>query len=158
MNLKLNDPEIMVELFVSCLISFFWVGFYHYHYNISFFNSRVINWWAFLLWSSGLFITNRFYHLLKLIVRMVWVRIVLLWLAYFSILLLVEYLGYYVIGIREMTSEKPLLFGLIHGTIVLKIYYLIAGIVAIFLSGILKKATQIIFFSEKEQIRETPHV
>ena len=99
----------------------------------------------------GLFITNRFYQLLKLIVRIVWVRIVLLWLVYFSTLLVIEYLGYYVIGIREMTSEQPLLFGLIHGTIVLKIYYLIAGIVSIFLSGILKKATQIFFSLKKKK-------
>jgi hypothetical protein len=59
-------------------------------------------------------------------------------MVYFSVLLVIEYFGYYIFGIREMTSEKPLCFGLIHGTLTLKIYYLLAGIAAIFLNHTVK--------------------
>jgi hypothetical protein len=152
---KQKFSTILVELFVACLISFFWVRFYRYQYNIAFFNSPMINWWAFLLWSTGLFITMRTYRWLQSVVTPWGVRLLVLWGAYFSVLLFIEYLGYHIFKIREMTSGKPLCFGLIHGTPILKMYYLTAGIIAIFLSNIFKQALQAISFSAKEQGSET---
>jgi hypothetical protein len=148
---KQKYPALLVEIIVACLISFFWVRFYHYRYNITFFNSSMINWWAFLLWSTGLSITMRTYRWLQSVVTPWGLRLLVFWIAYFSVLLFIEYLGYRVFGIHEMTSEKPLCFGLIHGTPLLKMYYLTAGIIAIFLGGIFKQALQAIFFSAKEQ-------
>ncbi len=48
------------------------------------------------------------------------------WLFYFAVLLVVEYMGYYVLQIREAsaTAGDDLIWGLIHGTVVLHIYYL----------------------------------
>ena len=140
MKLCRRHTPLQVELFVSCAMSFVWVGSYGYTYNVPFFNSPVLNWLAFLLWSSGLFATIRVYRFLSHRVRPFWIRIVLIWLTYFSILLFIEYLGYYVFEIRQVTAERPLLFGLIHGTVTLKVYYIIAGICAVMVSSALKKA------------------
>lgn len=136
--LRRKDFDLMVEFFVSCAMSLLWVGFYGYTYNVPFLNSPMINWLAFFLWGSGLFFTLRVYRLFCRIVRPFWMRVVLVWLTYFSGLLVVEYLGYYVFRIRQVTSEGPLLFGLIHGTAALKIYYIFAGICAVMLSSALK--------------------
>ena len=70
------------EFFVSCLMSFFWVGYYRYNYNNAFFNSPIINWFAFLLWSMGLLITIRTYQWFKSVFRQFWVRIPVLWVSY----------------------------------------------------------------------------
>jgi hypothetical protein len=59
-------------------------------------------------------------------------------------LLLIEYLGYYVLRIRQVTTEGPLLFGLIHGTVSLKIYYIFAGVCAVAVNGAFKKALQLV--------------
>jgi hypothetical protein len=136
-------------LFVSCLISFCWVGYYRYNYNISFFNSPIINWFAFLLWSTGLFITIRTYEWFKSVFRPFWVRIPVLWISYFMTLLFIEYLGYHIFKIREMTTEKPLCFGLIHGTPILKLYYLSAGIIAISLARVFRAVP--LFLSGRRQ-------
>jgi hypothetical protein len=152
---KQKYSTILLELFVSCLISFVWVRFYRYRYNIAFFNSPMINWWAFLLWSTGLSITLRTYRWLQSVITAWGVRLLVLWIAYFSVLLFIEYLGYHIFGIREMTSGKPLCFGLIHGTPILKMYYLTAGMIAIFLSSIFKQTLQAIFFPAKKQSSES---
>ena len=138
MNINIFRNALLREMVVSCLMSLIWVSSYGYRYNLSFFNSPFINWLAFLLWSTGLFITLRTYQFSKFIICPLWLRLPLIWMVYFSVLLVIEYFGYYIFGIREMTTEKPLCFGLIHGTLTLKIYYLLAGIAAIFLNHTVK--------------------
>jgi hypothetical protein len=51
----------------------------------------------------------------------------------------VEFMGYYILKIRAITSEGPLVLGLIHGTIVLKIYYVTVGPGIVLFIGILDK-------------------
>ncbi|MEW6184600.1 MAG: hypothetical protein AB1585_02535 [Thermodesulfobacteriota bacterium] len=66
----------------------------------------------------------------------------LVWLAYFSTLLGIEYTGYHILRIREVTSEPALCLGLIHGTPILKAYYLVAGLGAVFFNHFFKKAAR----------------
>ncbi len=126
-------PLKSIEAILSCSVSFIWVGYYGYRYNVEFFNSPFINWLAFLLWSVGLFLTIKIYKLLGNIFTNLYKRILITWIIYFATLIIVEYFGYYVFEIRQVTNESPLIFGLIHGTIILKFYYIFAGILAIFL-------------------------
>lgn len=140
-----------VEICVSCVMSFVWVSFYGYKYNVPFFNSPLINWLAFLLWSVGLLATIQAYKVFKGVIQNRWLNISLTWLAYFSSLLLVEYLGYYVFEIRLVTTEGPLIFGIIHGTVTLKVYYLIAGVCAVASSTALKKALSSDNFSQSDK-------
>lgn len=127
-----------IEAIISCSMSFVWVGFYNYRYNIEFFNSPFVNWLAFILWSTGLFLTLKLYKSLGNYFSNIWMRLIATWLIYFPSLLIIEYFGYYVFKIRQVTSEEPLIFGLIHGTIILKFYYIFAGILAIFIYNYLQ--------------------
>jgi putative effector of murein hydrolase len=120
-------------------MSLLWVGGYGYTYTDPFYNSSPVNWLAFILWAPGLFLTLRSYRLFLRYIKRPWLGIMVTWIAYFASLLLVEHIGYNVLTIRQVTSEGPLIFGLIHGTIPLKIYYVGAGIFAVFLSNILGK-------------------
>ena len=134
----LLPPATSMELGIACSMSCLWVGSYGYHYNVDFFNSPVINWLAFTLWSIGLVLTLRVYKMLGNILTPPWQRILGTWSVYFAGLLVVEYCGYYVFEIRQVTNERPLMFGLIHGTATLKFYYLVAGICAVGLNGFLQ--------------------
>jgi hypothetical protein len=143
--LKEKTFAIGADLFVSLLMSILWVGFYRYNYNVDFLNSPVVNWFAFFLWSTGLLVTIKTYQWYKSVFTCVWLRVPVLWVSYFLSLLVIEYLGYHIFKIRELTSGNPLCFGLIHGTPTLKVYYLSAGIIAIFLSNVFKKASRKVF-------------
>ena len=137
---KLSEllPKKSIEPIIACSMSFLWVGLYGYRYNIEFFNSPFINWLAFILWSIGLFLTIKVYQLLGKLIACFWKKILATWFIYFMALLFIEFLGYHVFKIRQVTYETPLIFGLIHGTKILKYYYIFAGILAILLNNLLK--------------------
>ncbi|MBA4417860.1 MAG: hypothetical protein C0392_08120 [Syntrophus sp. (in: bacteria)] len=137
MNKRRYKFTLLMELILSAVISFIWVGSYGYTYNIDYFNSSPVNWLAFLLWAWGLFFTIQIYRFFGRYLKSLWLSLTLTWLVYFTGLLVIEYIGYYVLTIRQITPEGPLLFGLIHGPMVLKVYYIIAGISAVFLCNIL---------------------
>ena len=60
-------------------------------------------------------------------VSRLWILLILIWILYILVLLAVEFIGYYILRIRLVTSEGPLVFGLIHGTATLKTYYMTVG-------------------------------
>lgn len=117
-----------VELSVAVVMSGIWVASYGYCYNVPLLNSPAINWWAFLLWSLGLFATIKvFKHVRKAVGSGVLASLIT-WLLYLLGLFVVEFIGYRLMGIHEQTNEGPFLFGLIHGSQVLKAYYVTAGV------------------------------
>jgi hypothetical protein len=63
----------------------------------------------------------------------------MIWIIFFLGLLAVEFMGYYILGIHLVTSSGPLVFGLIHGTATLKIYYMTVGPGTVLLTAILEK-------------------
>jgi len=140
---KLDKFRMLVpepdEIFISCAMSLLWVGFYGYRYNMPLLNSPGVNWLAFILWSLGLIIMLRVYGLYNIMIRERWLRFSAIWATYLIGLFAIEYIGYRVLDIRLITSEKPLIFGLIHGTIFLKVYYMLAGPAAILMTGAMKK-------------------
>lgn len=129
-----------IDISIACGVSFYWVGYHGYKYNIPYLNSPVINWLALILWSAGLICNMMIYKYMRQAIKSKWLGLGLTWLTYFVLLLLVEFIGYDVLGIRQITEEKPLIFGLIHGTSTLKIYYLVAGVGTLALSKLVKKA------------------
>ena len=132
---------VVRDLAVAVTVSMVWVAFYGYRYNVSFFNSRGINWWAFLWWSGGLFTMLRLFEWLRGAVSPRWLAIPATWAAYVAILLTVEYVGYALLGIREVHGGRPLIFGVIHGTPTLKLYYPVAGLLTIAIaSGVQRRA------------------
>lgn len=145
-----------IDISIACIVSFYWVGYYGYKYNIPYLNSQVINWLALILWSAGLICNMMIYKYIRQAIGSKWLSLGLTWLTYLALLLLVEFIGYDVLGIRQITEEKPLIFGLIHGTKTLKIYYLLAGMGTLALSKLVKKALAPVELYSNETEEQTP--
>lgn len=109
-------------------VAFLWVGSYQYQYNVTALNNPGINRWALGLWSLGLFATQELNSRWKQSVPTTWIRLSLVWLTYMACLFLIEFIGYYPMGIHEVGRPAcpALLLGLIHGTPVLFAFYLTA--------------------------------
>ncbi len=120
-------PKWTLKLFSSMTLAFVWAGFYQYKYNYNVFNTQGLNIWSFTLWVLGGFLFLKVYRNIKTKDNNVFRRLALSWLIYFGMLLVIEYFGYYILGIREISvaNAKPLIFGLINGNLALRIYYLI---------------------------------
>lgn len=130
---------IVRDLAIAVTVSAVWVAFYGYRYNVALLNSRGINWWAFLWWAVGLFAILRFFGLLRNAASPWWLAIAATWAAYAAILVAVEYIGYALLGIRELHGESPLAFGVIHGTPALKLYYAVAAPLAIAIAASVRR-------------------
>jgi hypothetical protein len=127
----------VLDFLLALLISLFWVASYGYTYNISYFNSPPVNWLALLLWTCGLYATLRVHRLLEGCIKGFWSALPLLWVVYFCALLAIEHTGYNILKIRQITSEGPLVLGLIHGPLVMKVYYVFAGTGTVLLCKVL---------------------
>ncbi len=119
--------------FAAVSIAFEWVGFYGYTYNVAELNSPGINWWAFTFWAAGLTVLLLANTLLGRRVPNPAMRLPIVMAGYAIGLLALEYAGDAVLGIHEARSAlyPPLLFGLIHGSGALRIFYCGAGLAAI---------------------------
>jgi len=131
------DSFLLIQFFVAIAMALIWVGYYEYKYNIPSLNSSHINWFAFILWSGWLFITISMYSIINKVVNDDVLSLVITWIIYFPLLLIFEYVGYYVLKIRSVTTDGPFIFGLIHGSTTLKCFYLTAGVLAILLTKML---------------------
>lgn len=130
---KFINFESVTAVFSAISIAFLWVGFYHYHYSRAEFNSPGINYWAFILWFFGYLTMFRYYVFLeKKIIKLI-PRIIIYWLSYFAVLFIIEYIGRYVIEIKEVSNpaNTPLIFGLVYGSPTLHFFYSIAPIISI---------------------------
>jgi len=112
--------------FSSFTLAFLWVGNYHYHYNVTSLNTPGINLWAFFLWCVGGYIIIELYLTIKRRVNNKIGQLIILWLIYFVSLLVIEFIGYYCVEIQErsISYDNPLIFGLIHGSFWLHLYYM----------------------------------
>ena len=125
---NLEHPgSVLSDVSLAFLISLVWVSLDGYRYNIPYLNSPYVNWFSLILWTLGLLATIRTYRFFALKVSRLWVLLILIWILYVLVLLTVEFIGYYILRIHRVTSEGPLVFGLIHGTTALKIYYMTVG-------------------------------
>lgn len=123
----------LYAVFSSLIIAFNWVGFYKYKYNIEAFNTNGLNIWAFLWWSIGLFLICLFHIRLKDKFQNEKLYYFILYIFYLIILLLVEFIGYELLNIREIyhSNSTALLFNLIHGTFILHLFYLTSPFIII---------------------------
>jgi hypothetical protein len=126
-----QPAPLLPDLAVAVSVSTVWVAFYGYRYNVEFFNSHPVNWWAFLWWSGGLLGVLRLFGWLRAAGSPPWMAIPATWAAYVAILVTVEHVGYAVVGIREARGGGPLVFDVIHGTPTMKLFYAVAGLVTI---------------------------
>ena len=110
--------------FISTItISFIWVGTYGYSYNIAFFNSPAINWWAFMCWTISGAIMVTIYQLIKKR-KGFSIAAISTWLIYITILLSVEYLAFHIFTFQEATQgTEALIFDVIHGRPEMHVFY-----------------------------------
>ncbi|MDO9510964.1 MAG: hypothetical protein Q7J34_04335 [Bacteroidales bacterium] len=117
---------VIPALFVSISMAFLWVGFYQYNYNHTFLNFNGLNLTAFGLWASGGFgylwiqkkLSDKVNNRIQLYVYS--------YLVYLAGLFVIEFIGYHVLIIKEMSfPDKALVLNMIHGNSVLHTYYLL---------------------------------
>lgn len=144
-----RNLQRVLTLLASTTYSFFWVGSYDYHYNAEILNTGSVNLFTFILWTIGGFTTIHVYR--KFAGKPFVQRISMIWILYLIILFIVEYIGYSLFGVHENSkiNSKPLLFGLIHGTPVLHLFYLISPFITIPLYILYKEITVRCLSSEK---------
>jgi hypothetical protein len=130
---KIIDPSFVSALISATTIAFIWVGSYHYHYSRPEFNSPGLNYWAMILWFFGYMSIFKFYTFLEKKISNFVLRIPILWITYFIVLITVEYIGRYVVAIREVSSaqNQPLIFDLVWGSPILHFVYSFAPIIAL---------------------------
>jgi len=128
-NIKQQDITILLTAF---LISFNWVGFYNYHYSVKELNFNGLNLWAFSLWSVGNIAILKGYLFLRRFFKNTFLLMPIFGIIYFLILLIVEYIGRYLLEIKEVSSPNhtPLIFGLIYGNNVLHLMYIVMPFVS----------------------------
>jgi hypothetical protein len=112
----------------SPAVAFLWVGSYGYQYNVAALSNRGISWFGWGLWTFGHLVILGINSGLKSRVSTARVRLSILWAIYFLVLLVIEFVGYYLLGIHEVGHPAcpALILGLIHGTPVLFGFYLTA--------------------------------
>lgn len=120
------------EIYLAMLISFLWVtlsGVYSYKtYNLSIFG---LNLFPFTLWTLALVL---FKELSEVIEKFVddWKLYVILVLIWIPLMLIIEYIGYNLLGIQLGNGDSGLFgFDVLHLQYWGQIYYLFAGVVFI---------------------------
>lgn len=121
------------ELLIAFLIAFAWTSFYRYEYKtINFFIGNV-NLFPLICWTFGLLMTRELYKTLKNKYRFALICII-----YVAVLLAVEFIGYHVLKVQLNSNFTSLLgLGVIHGTLIMKLFYILAGPVYILITDYL---------------------
>lgn len=134
-NIKDNFLQNYSIIFISIQISFWWVGSYGYKHNFKLLNTAGLNIITFLIWFISLFFIYKIYDKIKAINTNKVKSFIITYLIYLISLFIYEYITYNFLGIKEIghKNKSPLLFDLIHGTIVLHLVYLLMPL--ILLSG-----------------------
>jgi len=115
--------KIGQQLVIAFLMAIALTSSYYYEYNS--FNLFIggINLFPLICWTFGLVVLREIYEKVKIKNKFLIVSII-----YIIVLFLVEYIGYYLLKIK-LNSNFPSLFGIgiIHGSIGLKLFYILAG-------------------------------
>lgn len=149
---KKIDYRHIVAVHAALTIAFLWVGNYGYQYNQPLLNSPGLNWYAFLLWFIGLVTYLTVYSFyFKNILKNTFLLILFSWLCAFTVILIIEYVGYYILFIHMVSHNvsyninSALILGVIHGTKYLHIFYVSAPLIGIAVFEVFN----IIFFAAK---------
>ncbi len=135
----------IAKFIVATAIAFLWVGFYGYEYNVSVLNNNGLNLWAFGLWFTAMFFICLLFEYLKTRFDNKLVLFSVLYIIYSIGLLIVEFLGYYVFDIHEVSKNisYPLILNLIHGTKVLHYFYISVPLIVILFYRLIESTLQL---------------
>ncbi len=129
---KWNDKRIFKVWFAAFLSSFsmayIWVGSHGYNYNIPFFNSQCINWWALICWTLAGTGISLLFNTLKDKMNQ-FNSLITTWLIYLVLLIIIESIAYFIFPIKEISKgTTPLVFNIIQGNSELHVFYTIVPI------------------------------
>lgn len=130
--------QLALPLFIAFTLSVLWTGLYRYEYiGENIFILGRINIYPLALWTSGL---TGLYILQKNILRKQNFAVMII--AYITLLVTLEAVGYYLLNIRLATHYTSLWnTGIIHGPAFLKVFYILAGPAYLLVLKILQQKT-----------------
>jgi hypothetical protein len=127
-NKNRKYAQWLAAFLAAITIAFLWVGWYRYSYNIPFFNSPYINWWALTCWTLAGITMIVVFQLINQHKNFVF-GITFVWTVYLILLFSVEYIAYHLWCFREIKhGATPLIFNIIHGTPAMHVFYTTAPI------------------------------
>ncbi len=128
------EEKIGQELIIAFLISIAWCSYYFYEYNTTNLIIGKINIFPLTCFAFGLVILREIYEKIKGKHRFIKISFI-----YLIGLFLVEYIGYYLLNIRLITSFPSLLdLGIIHAPLIMKLFYIFIGPLYILITDYLK--------------------
>lgn len=151
-----NLSNYIIAFISSFIISFIWVGFYKYKYNIESLNNYGLNIWAFCWWFTGLILVLSFYYNTSLKMSNRIVSLLITYFVYLFFLILLEYIGFNILEIHEISkpNSRSLIFNMIHGTTVMHIFYLASPSLVVLFYELILLAFRNYFNSRRIEIGE----
>lgn len=132
----IGTPLTRRMILLASLMSFIWVTWYNYDYNshdqIKIGRLNLMTWVA---WTIGLLAVGMWWFYLEETTDLSFIqRLAITASLWFIIMIIIEWIGYNILNIR-LKSDYPGLFGmsLMHGPDYLKVYYLSAWAVYLFI-------------------------
>ncbi len=126
--------KIGQELIVAFLISIAWCSYYFYEYTTFNLFMGKINLFPLIAFTFGLVFLREIYEKIKGKYKFIKIS-----LFYVICLFIVEYIGYYLLNIKLISSFPSLLnLGIIHAPLIMKIFYVFIGPVYILITDYLK--------------------
>jgi len=128
--------EIGQELVIGFLFALFVTSYYTYEYTKNNLKIGHINLFPLVAWTAGLILIREVYEKTK---GNKYFRFAKICITYWIFLFLLEFLGYWLLGIR-LNSNFSSLFGLgvIHAPFGMKLFYVLAGPVYILVTDYLR--------------------
>ncbi len=126
--------KIGQELIVAFLVAFAITSYYIYEYtSFNIFIGR-INLFPLISWTFGLVVLREIYEKVKIKYKLFFVSI-----FYVIMLFVLEYIGYYILGIRlNWNYESIFGIGIIHAPLGMKVFYVFAGPVYLLITDYLR--------------------
>lgn len=126
--------KIGKEFIIAILFALFITSYYLYEYTTANLYLGKINLFPLVAWTAGLVILREFYESIK-----IKNKFLLISLIYIGGLFILEYMGFYIFKIR-LNSDFPSLLrlGIIHASLGMKLFYIFAGPLYIFITDYLK--------------------
>jgi hypothetical protein len=127
--------KIGQELIVAFLFAIAWTSYYTYEYTSkNLFLGGKINLFPLVCWTAGLVLIREIYERLKGKYRFLKATLI-----YLSFLFFIEYVGYNLLNIQLNSHFSALLnLSIIHGPLVMKIFYLTSGPIYLLITDYLK--------------------
>lgn len=122
------------EMIIAILFALFITSYHTYIYSTINFTIGTINIFPLIMWTAGLVILREAYEISSIKFKLIVFSVI-----YLLILFIIEYIGYYHLGIR-INGDYPSLLGtgIIHGPTIIHLFYVLAGPIYLLITDYLR--------------------